>query len=106
MVGQSFFLRWGDGIGYAYSILNSFYRFGVVLFDLCIIFAIEKNRNSLTNKNIKIMDKYVCNPCGWIYDPAIGDPENGIEAGTAFENLPDDWACPLCGAGKEEFEKI
>ena len=51
------------------------------------------------------MDKYVCNPCGWIYDPAIGDPENGIEAGTAFENLPDDWACPLCGAGKEEFEK-
>ena len=52
------------------------------------------------------MDKYVCNPCGWIYDPAIGDPENGNEAGTAFENLPDDWACPLCGAGKEEFEKI
>ena len=52
------------------------------------------------------MDKYVCNPCGWIYDPAIGDPENGIEAGTAFENLPDDWAGPLCGAGKEEFEKI
>ena len=52
------------------------------------------------------MDKYVCNPCGWIYDPAVGDPENGIEAGTAVENLPDDWACPLCGAGKEEFEKI
>ena len=52
------------------------------------------------------MDKYVCNPCGWIYDPAVGDPENGIEAGTAFENLPDDWACPLCGAGKELFEQI
>ena len=52
------------------------------------------------------MDKYVCNPCGWIYDPAIGDPENGIEAGTAFENLPEDWACPLCGAGKELFEQI
>ena len=52
------------------------------------------------------MDKYVCNPCGWIYDPAVGDPENGIEAGTTFENLFDDWACPLCGAGKEEFEKI
>ena len=51
------------------------------------------------------MDKYVCNPCGWIYDPAVGDPENGIEAGTACENLPDDWACPLCGAGKEEVEK-
>ena len=52
------------------------------------------------------MDKYVCNPCGWIYDPAVGDPENGIEAGTAFENLPEDWACPLCGAGKELFEQI
>ena len=52
------------------------------------------------------MDKYVCNPCGWIYDPAVGDPENGIEAGTAFENLPDDWVCPLCGADKEAFEEI
>ncbi|MBO5893060.1 MAG: rubredoxin [Alistipes sp.] len=52
------------------------------------------------------MDKYVCNPCGWIYDPAVGDPENGIEAGTAFENLPEDWVCPLCGAGKELFEQI
>ena len=52
------------------------------------------------------MDKYVCNPCGWIYDPAVGDPENGIEAGTAFENLPEDWSCPLCGAGKDEFEKM
>lgn len=52
------------------------------------------------------MDKYVCTPCGWIYDPTVGDPENGIEAGTAFENLPEDWSCPLCGAGKEDFEKI
>ena len=52
------------------------------------------------------MDQYVCNPCGWIYDPAVGDPENGIEAGTAFENLPEDWVCPLCGAGKELFEQI
>ena len=51
------------------------------------------------------MDKYVCNPCGWIYDPAIGDPENGIEAGTAFENLPDDWKCPVCGMDKSHFEK-
>ena len=52
------------------------------------------------------MEKYVCNPCGWIYDPAVGDPENGVEAGTAFENLPEDWVCPLCGAGKELFEQI
>ncbi len=106
MVGQSFFLRWGDGIGYTYSILNSFYCFGVVLLNLCVIFAIEKNEIFTTNKNIKIMDKYTCIPCGWEYDPAIGDPENGIPAGTAFENLPDDWACPLCGAGKDQFEKV
>lgn len=51
------------------------------------------------------MDKYTCIPCGWEYDPAVGDPENGIPAGTSFENLPDDWACPLCGAGKDQFEK-
>ena len=66
----------------------------------------KEKRNSLTIKNNKIMDKYVCTPCGWIYDPTVGDPENGIEAGTAFENLPEDWSCPLCGAGKENFEKI
>ena len=52
------------------------------------------------------MDKYVCTPCGWIYDPAVGDPENGVEAGTAFEDLPKDWVCPICGAGKELFEQI
>jgi rubredoxin len=69
-------------------------------------FCNREKRKSLTNKNNKIMDKYVCNPCGRIYDPAVGDPENGIEAGTAFENLPEDWVCPLCGAGKELFEQI
>lgn len=52
------------------------------------------------------MDKYRCEPCGWIYDPAVGDPENGVEAGVAFEYLPEDWVCPLCGAGKEEFSKL
>ena len=52
------------------------------------------------------MNKYVCNPCGWVYDPAIGDPETGIEPGIAFESLPEDWACPLCGAGKDAFDKI
>ena len=50
------------------------------------------------------MKKYRCKPCGWIYDPEVGDPENGVPAGTAFEDLPDDWACPLCGATKEDFE--
>jgi len=50
------------------------------------------------------MSKYVCTVCGWVYDPEVGDPDNGIKAGTAFENLPDDWVCPVCGVGKEDFE--
>ena len=44
--------------------------------------------------------------CGYIYDPATGDPDNDIKAGTAFEDLPDDWVCPDCGVGKEEFEPV
>ncbi|MBU1998781.1 MAG: rubredoxin [Candidatus Omnitrophota bacterium] len=52
------------------------------------------------------MQKYRCNVCGYIYDPAVGDPDNGIKAGTAFEALPDGWVCPECGVGKSEFEKI
>ncbi len=50
------------------------------------------------------MEKYVCEVCGWVYDPAVGDPENGIKPGTAFAELPDDWVCPLCGVGKDQFE--
>jgi len=50
------------------------------------------------------MGKYVCTVCGYIYDPALGDPENGIAAGTAFEDLPDDWVCSVCGAYKDQFE--
>ena len=51
------------------------------------------------------MDKFVCTVCGYVYDPEVGDPDNGIEPGTAFEDLPEDWVCPLCGVGKEDFEK-
>jgi rubredoxin len=51
------------------------------------------------------MAKYECLVCGYIYDPAKGDPENGVAPGTAFENLPDDWSCPDCGASKDNFEK-
>lgn len=51
------------------------------------------------------MDRYVCKVCGYIYDPEKGDPESGIEVGTRFEDLPEDWVCPVCGAGKSEFEK-
>lgn len=50
------------------------------------------------------MQRYVCNVCGYIYDPEEGDPDNNIEPGTAFEALPEDWVCPMCGAEKDEFE--
>ena len=49
------------------------------------------------------MSKYVCNICGYVYDPIEGDPDSNIPAGTAFQDLPDNWLCPVCGAGKEEF---
>ncbi|MBI4835213.1 MAG: flavin reductase [Planctomycetes bacterium] len=52
------------------------------------------------------MDKYVCKVCGYIYDPEKGDPDSGIKPGTAFQNIPDDWVCPVCGVGKSEFEKV
>ena len=55
------------------------------------------------SKKRSIMKKYVCDVCGWEYDPAVGDPEHGIAPGTAFEDLPDDFECPLCGVGKDEF---
>lgn len=53
----------------------------------------------------KSMEKWVCTYCGYIYDPAAGDPDNDVAPGTAFEALPDDWRCPDCGAEKEDFEK-
>ena len=56
-------------------------------------------------KQIAIMKKYICNVCGWIYDPAVGIPEDGIAPGTAFEDLPEDWVCPICGVGKDMFEE-
>ncbi len=51
------------------------------------------------------MDKYVCVVCGYVYDPAEGDPDNGVNPGTAWADVPDDWVCPICGAGKDDFEK-
>ena len=51
------------------------------------------------------MEKYVCEPCGYVYDPAEGDPDNGVEPGTPFEKLPEDWVCPVCGATKDMFVK-
>ena len=51
------------------------------------------------------MKRYVCCVCGYIYEEALGDPENGIAPGTKFEDLPEDFVCPLCSVGKEEFEE-
>ncbi len=50
--------------------------------------------------------KWKCTVCGYIYDPAVGDPDNGVPPGTSFEDIPDDWTCPECGADKSEFEKV
>ena len=52
------------------------------------------------------MKKCECNVCGYIYDPQIGDPDSGIEPGTAFEDIPEDWVCPECKVGKEDFSEI
>ena len=51
------------------------------------------------------MDKYVCNVCGYVYNPAEGDPENGVAPGTEWDKVPDDWVCPVCGAPKADFSK-
>ena len=52
------------------------------------------------------MKKYVCNTCGYIYDPAKGDPDNGVAPGTPFEKLPDTWVCPECGVSKDDFSPV
>ena len=49
------------------------------------------------------MKRYVCNACGYVYDPEYGDPDSGIAPGTSFEAIPEDWVCPQCGVGKDEF---
>jgi len=86
----------------------------------CVIVDADKNRSENTEKyggNLvtKInqqekekmtMKKYECGPCGYIYDPAVGDPDGGIAPGTAFEDIPDDWVCPLCGLGKDVFVPV
>ena len=51
------------------------------------------------------MKKYVCDVCGYIYDEEIGDPDNGVEAGTKWEDVPEDFECPLCGVGKDQFSE-
>ena len=52
------------------------------------------------------MKKWICDVCGYVYNPEDGEPENGIEPGTKFEDLPDDYECPICGVGKEDFSPL
>ena len=66
-------------------------------------FALETKAEPETETELP---KYECDVCGYIYDPAEGDPEAGIEPGTAFADLPDDWVCPICGVGKDQFSKL
>lgn len=66
---------------------------------------ISRTRTRKVSNRGEKMEKYVCQPCGYVYDPENGDPDGGIAPGTAFEDLPDDWLCPICGMGKEVFAK-
>lgn len=66
----------------------------------------EKNETEIEIKEGNIMDKYKCTVCGYIYNPEEGDPDNGIKPGTSFEDISDDWVCPICGVGKDQFEKV
>jgi len=65
----------------------------------------KKEAESSPSASQKKMDTYTCDLCGYEYNPEEGDPDNGIPPGTPFEDLPDDWVCPICGAGKEDFTK-
>ena len=71
------------------------------LINLYNIIWIKKNKITEVSR----MKKYEC-PCGYVYDPEVGDPDNGIEPGTAFEDLPEDWSCPVCGLEKDAFTEI
>jgi rubredoxin len=67
----------------------------------CVILSATFSPKKVTKESL--MQRYVCEVCGYIYDPEEGDPDGGIEAGTPFEQLPEDWVCPMCGASKDEF---
>jgi rubredoxin len=66
---------------------------------------LNKEQSNSQQQGGRKMDRYVCQICGYVYDPEKGDPDSGVDPGTQFEDLPDDWVCPVCGAGKDDFEK-
>jgi rubredoxin len=69
----------------------------------CVLKAVQSKLSPIEES--EIMLKYVCTVCNYVYDAEIGDPDNGIPPGTPFDELPDDWICPICGATPEEFEQ-
>lgn len=68
-------------------------------------FKLRIDTNYCFNK-LTDYEKYICTVCDWVYDPEVGDPEGGIAPGTAFEDIPEDWVCPVCGVGKEDFQVV
>lgn len=67
----------------------------------------EKDRkNAVITRKGQGMQKYICDICAWVYNPETGDPDNGVEPGTAWEDVPEEWLCPICGAPKENFSPI
>lgn len=74
----------------------------------CIIYAHSIPERSVVFVGVEAssMSKYQCTICGYVYDPAVGDPDSGIAPGTSFDELPNDWVCPICGADKDAFEKL
>jgi len=70
-----------------------------------MICSASKKQLVRVNSRRDEMKKYRCTVCGYVYDPQKGDPDSGVKPGTPFEELPDDWVCPSCGADKSAFEK-
>jgi len=66
----------------------------------------DYGKQSFNRLGGKRMTKYECEQCGYVYDPEVGDPDGGIAPGTAWEDVPEDWVCPVCGLGKDAFTEI
>ena len=88
-----------------YACLNNI-RPEQIIQKLANILKSNYNNTSINSLKSKIMKKYVCDMCGYIYDPELGDPDGNIAPGTAFEDIPDDWVCPLCGVSKDDFSLV
>ncbi len=65
---------------------------------------VDENQENTAERRRDEMKRYVCEVCGYVYVPTKGDPDNGVAPGTSFEDLPEDWVCPVCGAGKDQFK--